>query len=77
MYYNIFFIWGYLFITGGLLYTPEELEKLSVVFRKYNILVISDEIYSYLTYPGSSFTSLAKVYPIESLFDFHFSRKTL
>ncbi|XP_067936386.1 aspartate aminotransferase-like [Watersipora subatra] len=48
---------------SGLLYTTEELEALGKVFRRYRILVISDEIYANLTYPDSCYTSLAKFYP--------------
>jgi aspartate aminotransferase len=46
----------------GLTYTQEELEALTVVFRKYNILVISDEIYGLLNHQGNH-TSLARFYP--------------
>ena len=46
----------------GLSYTQEELTALAAVFRKYNILVISDEIYGLLNHTGEH-KSLACVYP--------------
>ena len=46
----------------GLTYTEAELEALTVVFRKYNILVISDEIYGLLNHQGKHL-SLARFYP--------------
>lgn len=46
----------------GLTYTAEELKALSEVMKKHNILVIADEIYSFLTH-DATFESLAKYYP--------------
>ncbi len=46
----------------GLTYTSEELAALTAVFRKYNILVISDEIYGFLNHKGEH-VSLARYYP--------------
>lgn len=46
----------------GLTYTPDELVALTAVFRKYNILVISDEIYGLLNHTGNH-VSLARFYP--------------
>ncbi len=46
----------------GLTYTAAELEAITVVFRKYNILVISDEIYGLLNHQGNH-VSLARFYP--------------
>ena len=46
----------------GLTYTSEELAALTAVFRKYNILVISDEIYGFLNHK-SEHVSLARYYP--------------
>jgi len=46
----------------GLSYTDDELLALSQVFRKHNILVISDEIYGLLHHTGQH-VSLAKHYP--------------
>ncbi len=46
----------------GLSYTADELKALSSVFRKYNILVISDEIYGLLNHFGRH-TSIAQFYP--------------
>ena len=47
----------------GALYTKQELENLANVCRKYNILVLSDEIYALDTYDFSKFTSMGKIYP--------------
>jgi len=46
----------------GLSYTKEELRELSVVFRKYGVLVVSDEIYGLLNHEGEHI-SLATEYP--------------
>ena len=46
----------------GLTYTESELTALTTVFRKYNILVISDEIYGLLNHQGNH-VSLARFYP--------------
>ncbi len=46
----------------GLSYTSEELKALADVFRKNDILVISDEIYGLLNHYGNH-TSLAQFYP--------------
>ena len=49
----------------GLIYLPNELEELATVMRKWDILVIADEIYALLTHDYSSgeFKSLAAFYP--------------
>lgn len=46
----------------GLTYTADELNALTAVFRQYNILVISDEIYGLLNHSGDH-VSLARFYP--------------
>ena len=40
----------------------EDLEKIAVVLREKNIIVISDEIYSELTYGGERHVSIAEIY---------------
>lgn len=47
----------------GAVYTDDELRALVEVCRKYNVLVISDEIYSLIAYDAAGFTSVAKLYP--------------
>ena len=47
----------------GAVYTDGELRALVDVCRKYNVLVLSDEIYSLLAYDADGFTSVAKLYP--------------
>ena len=47
----------------GAVYTEDELAAIVEVCRKHNVLVISDEIYSLITYSGERYTSIAKLYP--------------
>jgi len=47
----------------GALYTKQELENLAEVCKKYNVLVLADEIYALDTYDFSKFTSMGKIYP--------------
>ncbi|XP_062513628.1 aspartate aminotransferase-like [Corticium candelabrum] len=47
---------------SGTAYTASELESLSAVFRKHNLLVLSDEIYGRLHHTGNH-QCLAKFYP--------------
>lgn len=47
----------------GIVYTKQELEKITEVCRKHNILVLSDEIYALDTYEMKDFTSMGHVYP--------------
>ena len=47
----------------GSVYSRSELEDIAVVCRKHNVVVISDEIYSLITYEPKAFTSMAEVYP--------------
>ena len=46
----------------GLSYTNEELKALTKCFRRYNIIVISDEIYGLVSHHGQH-TSLSRYYP--------------
>ncbi len=46
----------------GLSYTQGELEELATIFRKYNVLVISDEIYGLLDFENTHI-SLSTIYP--------------
>jgi aspartate aminotransferase len=47
----------------GIVYSKQELEKLAVVCREQNILVVADEIYALTTYQLEDFTSMGIVYP--------------
>ena len=47
----------------GIVYSKKELEKISEVCRKHNILVLADEIYALDTYDMNDFTSMGLVYP--------------
>ncbi len=47
----------------GALYTKQELESIANVCRKYNVLVLADEIYALDTYDISKFTSMGAIYP--------------
>ena len=46
----------------GAVMRREDLEKIAVVLREKNIIVISDEIYSELTYGGERHVSIAEIY---------------
>lgn len=50
----------------GVTYRKEELEALVTVFKKYNLWVLSDEIYSELTY-GTTHTSIASMIPEQTV----------
>jgi len=47
----------------GIVYSKKELEKISEVCRKHNILVLADEIYALDTFDMKDFTSIGLVYP--------------
>jgi aspartate aminotransferase len=47
----------------GLVYSRLELEEIADVCRKYDIIVISDEIYASTTYDFSQFVSMGAIYP--------------
>ena len=47
----------------GIVYSRQELEKITEVCRKHNILVLADEIYALDTYDMKDFTSMGLVYP--------------
>ena len=47
----------------GLVYSQLELEEITDVCRKHNIIVISDEIYALITYDINKFVSMGKIYP--------------
>ena len=47
----------------GLVYSKNELEKLAMICREYNIIVVSDEIYALTTYNFEDFTSMGLIYP--------------
>lgn len=46
----------------GTVYTEDHWKDLVIIFRKYNVIVLSDEIYGRLTFSGNH-CSLAKFYP--------------
>ncbi len=46
--------------TGGVM-EEEDLKKLAPIVKKYDLLVLSDEIYAELTYDGLKFTSIASL----------------
>ncbi|MFQ5476417.1 MAG: pyridoxal phosphate-dependent aminotransferase [Nitrosopumilus sp.] len=47
----------------GVVYSKNELEQITEVCRKYNILVLADEIYALDTYDMKNFTSMGLIYP--------------
>jgi len=58
---------------SGMVYTREELETLTEVCRKLNVIVLSDEIYGLLKFEGQH-ESLAKYYPEGTLVTSGFSK---
>jgi aspartate aminotransferase len=54
----------------GALYTKEELIEIANICRKYNTLILADEVYSLLAYDPDSFVSMGKIYP-EGTFVIH------
>ena len=50
----------------GVTYRPDEIEALVEVFKKYKLWVVSDEIYSELTY-GDTHTTIAKYLPEQTI----------
>jgi len=51
----------YIYILG-MTYTASELSELALVLKRYNVLVLSDEIYAGVTFSGVH-SSLASFYP--------------
>ncbi len=47
----------------GLVYTKDELTKISKVCKKHNTLILADEIYALSTYNMNEFTSMGLIYP--------------
>ncbi|WP_419168812.1 pyridoxal phosphate-dependent aminotransferase [Halobacteriovorax sp.] len=47
----------------GAVYNKEEIEELTRVCRKHNVIVIADEIYSLINFSGSKFASFHQIYP--------------
>lgn len=47
----------------GAVYTLEEMNEVVEVCRKYDVTVISDEIYALMTYEIGTFVSMAKIFP--------------
>ena len=45
----------------GTVYTPAEIEMLSMLAKKHDIYIISDEVYREFTYDGESFTSMGHI----------------
>ncbi len=48
---------------SGAVYSTEELEKLASVCKKFNIIVLSDEIYSQVTFNSAYAMSISNFYP--------------
>lgn len=47
----------------GVVYSKKELEDITEICRKHNIIVLADEIYALDTYDMNNFTSMGLVYP--------------
>jgi aspartate aminotransferase len=51
----------------GVVYSRRELEALAEVCRKFNVIVISDEIYARTSFDFVNYTSMAHVYPEKTI----------
>ena len=51
----------------GAVYSKQELEALAQICRKYNVIVISDEIYARTSFDFENFTSMAEIYPEKTI----------
>lgn len=60
------FLFNYPNNPTGVTYNRNELEKLADVLKKYNVFVVSDEIYSELTYSAKHY-SFAKILPKQTI----------
>jgi aspartate/methionine/tyrosine aminotransferase len=47
----------------GAVYSPQELKVIASIARKYNVMIISDEIYAEITFPPMKYTSIAAFCP--------------
>ena len=52
---------------SGAVYSRNELEALAEVCRKFNVIVISDEIYARTSFDFDNYTSMAHVYPEKTI----------
>ncbi|MFT5248971.1 MAG: aspartate aminotransferase [bacterium] len=52
---------------SGAVYSKEEIEKLAEVCKKYNITVLSDEIYSQISFESSNAPSISNYYPEKTI----------
>ncbi|MFY0628732.1 MAG: pyridoxal phosphate-dependent aminotransferase [Flavobacteriaceae bacterium] len=51
----------------GAVYTDEEYQDLAIICRKYNIIVLSDEIYSQINFTEDYSASISKYYPEKTI----------
>ena len=59
---------------SGCVYTRPELERLTEVCRRHQIIVLSDEIYARLTYTGGEHVCMSEVYPEGTILTSGFSK---
>ena len=59
---------------SGCVYTRAELESLAEVCRRHQVIVLSDEIYARLTYPGGEHVCMSEVYPEGTILTSGFSK---
>lgn len=45
----------------GMIFTPDQLKEMAALAKKYNVIILSDEIHAPLTYKGEVFTPFASV----------------
>ena len=51
----------------GAVYSKQDLEALTEVCRKYNVVVISDEIYARTSFDFENYVSMARIYPEKTI----------
>ena len=59
---------------SGCVYSRSELESLAEVCRREQIIVLSDEIYARLTYPGGEHVCMSEIYPEGTILTSGFSK---
>ena len=59
---------------SGCVYSRPELESLAEVCRRHQIIVLSDEIYARLTYPGGEHVCMSEIYPEGTILTSGFSK---
>ena len=59
---------------SGCVYTRAELERLTEVCRRHQVIILSDEIYARLTYSGAQHVCMSEIYPEGTILTSGFSK---